>query len=77
MSGPLKKYRYKNDAGHETVLKLNAADAERYGLTDGDAVDAAPAVEEKAVPAAPNKARAASANKGRAPRGKGGPGGGD
>lgn len=75
VSGPLKKYRYINDAGHETVLKLNGPDAERYGLTDDDLVESGSA--EKAAPAEPNKARTASANKARAPRGKGGAGGGD
>jgi hypothetical protein len=76
VSGPLKKYRYTSEAGHETVLKLNAADAERHGLTDDDLVEAAPAAETKAVTAAPNKARTTSSNKARAPRGKGGEGGG-
>jgi hypothetical protein len=75
VSGPLKRYRYTNGAGNETVLKLNDADAERYGLTDEDLVESGDG--EKAAPADPNKARTASANKARAPRGKGGAGGGD
>jgi hypothetical protein len=77
VGGPLKKYRFKTEAGHETVLKLNPADAELRGLTDDDLADEAPAVEEKAVAAAPNKARATSSNKARTARGKGGEGGGD
>lgn len=77
MGGPLKKYRFTTEAGHETVLKLNDADAELRGLTDGDLVDSAPPAEEKAAPASPNKARTGSANKARAPRGKGGEGGDD
>jgi hypothetical protein len=77
VGGPLKKYRFTTDAGHETVLKLNEADAELRGLTDDDLVDQAPAVQEKAVASAPNKARSTSSNKARAPRGKGGEGGGD
>lgn len=70
MGGPLNKYRFTTDAGHETVLKLNAADAELRGLTDDDLADARPAPEAagqpaaKARPAAPNKARTA-ANKAR------------
>jgi len=76
VSGPLKKYRYASEAGHETVLKLNEADAARYGLTDDDLVSDPSAAEEKAVMAAPNKARASASNKARAPRGKGGAGGG-
>lgn len=38
MSGPLKKYRV-NMHGRETVMKLNEADAQRYGgiAIDGDA----------------------------------------
>ncbi len=75
MSGPLQKYRYTNSAGHETVLKLDAADAERYGLTDDDLLDSG--VDAKAAVPEPNKARGTSANKARAPRGKGGAGGGD
>lgn len=75
VSGPLQKYRYTNDAGHETVLKLNTADAERYGLTDDDLIDSGAAV--KAAAPEPNKARAASANKARTARGKGGAGGDD
>lgn len=75
VSGPLQKYRYTDKAGHETVLKLNASDAGRYGLTDDDLVDSS-AVEKSADPE-PNKARGVSANKARAPRGKGGAGGGD
>lgn len=77
MGGPLSKYRFTTEAGHETVLKLNAADAELRGLTDDDMVTAAPEGGEKAAPVAENKARAASSNKARAPRGKGGEGGGD
>lgn len=77
MGGPLKKYRYTTEAGHETVLKLNEADAELRGLTDDDLAETAPPAEAKAAPAAQNKARATSANKARAPRGKGGEGGGD
>ncbi|KOU41258.1 hypothetical protein ADK55_29145 [Streptomyces sp. WM4235] len=73
MSGPLKRYRYANGAGHETVLKLNDADAERYGLTDEDLVESGSG--EKAAEPDQNKARTASANKARAPRGKGGAGG--
>ena len=72
MGGPLKKYRYTDDAGHETVLKLNAADAELRGLTDDDLMDApapARAPEAKARPVAQNKARTT--------RNKGGAGGGD
>ncbi|MGW6872909.1 hypothetical protein ACWGHA_11300 [Streptomyces xanthophaeus] len=77
MSGPLKKYRWTDDAGHETVLKLNAADAERRGLTDDDLVDSPAPAEAKAAAPAQNKARATAANKARGPRGKGGAGGGD
>lgn len=77
VSGPLKKYRYTDDAGHQTVLKLNTADAERQGLTDEDLAEAAPVAEVKAVAQAPNKARTASQNKARAARSKGGAGGGD
>ncbi|MFV8127538.1 hypothetical protein [Streptomyces syringium] len=70
VGGPLKKYRYVTDAGHETTLKLNEADAELRGLTDDDLADAPPAPEAagkpaaKARTAAPNKARTA-ANKAR------------
>ncbi|MFI1928349.1 hypothetical protein [Streptomyces sp. NPDC020377] len=77
MGGPLKKYRFTTEAGHETLLKLNPADAELRGLTDDDLVDATPASGEKAAPVAQNKARSTSSNKARAPRGKGGEGGGD
>lgn len=77
MGGPLQKYRFTTEAGHETVLKLNSDDAKLRGLTDDDLVDAVPASGEKAAPAAPNKARTTSSNKARAPRGKGGEGGGD
>lgn len=76
MGGPLKKYRFTTDAGHETTLKLNEADAELRGLSDADLVDAAPAPDEKAAAPAPNKARTAAANKARSPRGKGDGGGG-
>ncbi|MFE3326892.1 hypothetical protein [Streptomyces sp. NPDC059176] len=76
MGGPLKKYNYTDQAGHKTVLKLNADDAKRHGLTEDDVVDGSPADVEKAVAAAPNKARMSSSNKARAPRGKGGAGGG-
>lgn len=76
MSGPLKKYQYKDDAGHETVLKLSDADAERYGMSEADVVGSTQAAEKKAVPEAPNKARTSAANKARATRGKGGAGGG-
>ncbi|TPN29376.1 hypothetical protein FKO01_19830 [Mesorhizobium sp. B2-3-3] len=77
MGGPLRKYRHTTEAGHETILKLNADDAELRGLTDDDLVTAAPESGEKAAPVAQNKARATSSNKTRAPRGKGGEGGGD
>jgi hypothetical protein len=77
VGGPLNKYRFTTDAGHETVLKLNAADAELRGLTDADLADAAPSAEGKAAAVAQNKARTTSSNKARAPRGKGGEGGGD
>lgn len=77
VGGPLNKYRYTDDAGHETVLKLNAADAELRGLTDDDLVDSPPPAEKKAAAPQPNKARTAAPNKARAPRGKGGAGGGD
>lgn len=77
MGGPLKKYRFTTEAGHDTVLKLNAADAELRGLSDDDLVDAQPAAGEKAVTAAPNKARASASNKGRTPRGKSDGGGDD
>jgi hypothetical protein len=77
VSGPLQKYRYTTEAGHETILKLSSADAELRGLNDEDLVDPGPATGEKAATAAPNKARTGSANKARTPRGKGGEGGGD
>ncbi|GAA0454272.1 hypothetical protein ABZ951_00505 [Streptomyces sp. NPDC046215] len=70
VGGPLKNYRYVTDAGHETTLKLNAADAELRGLTDDDLVDAPqPAPDDADKPtakgraAAPNKARTTAANK--------------
>lgn len=77
VGGPLKKYRFTDKAGHETVLKLNAADAELRGLTDDDLVDSPAPASEKATASAPNKARTAAANKARTARGKGGAGGGD
>jgi hypothetical protein len=73
VSGPLQKYRYTSPGGHETVMKLNATDAERYGLTDDDLVvpgDEAPAVAKGGVArtaarsGSANKARTGSANKG-------------
>lgn len=75
VGGPLKRYRYTSPSGVATVMKFNEADAERYGLTDDDLVDAAPAAEAKAVPESQNKARAGSQNKARTPRGKAAPGG--
>ncbi|MEV7364251.1 hypothetical protein [Streptomyces sp. NPDC091299] len=79
VGGPLKKYRFTTEAGHDTVLKLNEEDAKLRGLGDDDLVDSTggAADGEKAAPAAPNKMRTASSNKARAPRGKGGEGGGD
>lgn len=77
VGGPLRKYRYTDAAGHETVLKLSDVDAERYGLGEADTVGAAPAPAKKAVAEAPNKARTSAANKARTPRGKSGAGGAD
>lgn len=70
VGGPLQKYNYRSASGTETVMKLNAADAVRYGLTDEDLVDApqepetAPAPTGKARPASSNKARSGASNKG-------------
>jgi hypothetical protein len=44
VSGPLKKYRVKR-GGFETVMKLNAADAERLGATLHQPDDAASTIE--------------------------------
>jgi hypothetical protein len=77
VGGPLQKYWYTTEAGHETILKLNEDDAKLRGLSSDDLVDAQPTESEKAVTTAPNKARTGAANKARTPRGKGGEGGGD
>lgn len=72
MGGPLKKYKVTSPTGVETVMKLNAADAEARGLSEGDLVHAAvgePGPQEKAEAPVQNKARTASANKGRGVRG--------
>jgi hypothetical protein len=68
VGGPLKKYRYTGPGGHETVLKLNATDAARYGLADDDLVheqeDAeTPTATVKGRRAAPNKVRTSAPNK--------------
>lgn len=60
VGGPLKKYNYTSPAGHDTVLKLNEADAERHGLTDDDLVEGQEPAEKPAA-----KKRAASSNKAR------------
>ncbi|MFE5853544.1 hypothetical protein ACFQ61_10070 [Streptomyces sp. NPDC056500] len=65
MGGPLEKYRYRS-----TVLKLNASDAARLGLTEEDLVDppaTAPGGEGEATsnPPAATKARPVASNKAR------------
>lgn len=76
MGGPLKLYDVVMH-GVATRMKLNEADAERYGgtLVGGPAEPEAdaPPVEEKADEAAPDKSRTA-ANKSRTARGKAAPG---
>lgn len=63
VGGPLQKYRVVMPNGVETVMKLNATDAERYGGVPLDADDeqSAPAAE----PAGPAKGRRGAANKAR------------
>lgn len=68
MGGPLKKYTVVSASGVETVMKLNEADARRYGVLEEPEPAAKEAPAKKR--AAPNKARTA-ANK------DGGAGGGD
>ncbi|MEL3944872.1 hypothetical protein [Streptomyces sp. LNU-CPARS28] len=77
MGGPLKKYRVTTSSGAQSVVKYNAADAERHGLTDTDLADQAPPAaappddEEDSEPKA--KARTGARNKARtSARSKGG-----
>lgn len=73
MGGPLKKYTVVSPSGVETVMKLNEADARRYGVLEEPAAEE-PEAEEATAPA---KKRATS-NKARAVANKdGGAGGGD
>lgn len=71
VGGQLNRYKVITPSGVQTVMKLNAADAERLG---GIPLDAEPAAQTppqaKARPSAANKARTASPT-------KGGGGGGD
>lgn len=79
MGGPLQKYWVTSPSGVETMIKYNAADAERHGLTDDDLVDGGQEPAGKARVAAAdtsrsevaNKARSAAANKARGTGGKG------
>ncbi|MEU2789018.1 hypothetical protein [Streptomyces sp. NPDC007100] len=72
MGGPLKKYRVTSPSGAETVMKLNATDAEARGLSEDDLADtpgAEPDGPEKKAASVQNKARTTSANKSRGARG--------
>lgn len=71
MGGPLKKYEVTLPGGRKTMMKLNEADAERYGATPVGAP-----TEAEASTAETTKARA-TRNKSRTATNKGGTGGGD
>lgn len=77
VGGPLKKYRIVTSSGAQSVVKYNAADAERNGLTDADLVGegttAAPSPDEEAAAEPKGKARTGARNKARtSARSKGG-----
>jgi hypothetical protein len=67
VGGPLKKYRVTSASGAESVIKYNASDAERNGLTDADLVPERETVRDVALPddAPQAKARSGSRNKAR------------
>ncbi len=67
MGGPLKKYRVTSASGAESVVKYNAADAERLGLTDADLAPERAAVTDVRLPddEPEAKARGGSRNKAR------------
>ncbi|MGW5737013.1 MULTISPECIES: hypothetical protein [Streptomyces] len=67
VGGPLKKYRVISASGAESVVKYNASDAERNGLTDADLVPERETVTDVALPddAPQAKARSSSRNKAR------------
>ncbi|MCD9196071.1 hypothetical protein [Streptomyces albireticuli] len=67
VGGPLKKYKIRTASGAETVMKYNAADAARYGLTDADLAETPPTPEPEGGAAGKpaGKARTAAANKAR------------
>ncbi|GAA2629629.1 hypothetical protein GCM10009863_51250 [Streptomyces axinellae] len=61
VGGALKKYKVVTASGVETVMKLNEADASRYGVAPGEPEQ--PAEQEKSEPkkrAAANKSRTAA-----------------
>lgn len=61
VGGPLNRYKVVTLSGVETVMKLNAADAERLGGVPVDAPAEEPAEEPQAKKkAVPNKARTAT-----------------
>jgi len=75
VGGPLKRYTVVSPSGVETVMKLNEADAKRYGVLESKGTSE-PEAEPAAEPA-PAKKRATS-NKARTAADKdGGAGGGD
>ncbi|MEV5977493.1 hypothetical protein [Streptomyces sp. NPDC052114] len=67
VGGPLKKYRVITASGAESVVKYNAADAERLGLTDADLAPERAAVTDVQLPddAPQTKARGGARNKAR------------
>ncbi|APY88173.1 hypothetical protein DCW30_05865 [Streptomyces alfalfae] len=67
VGGPLKKYRVTSASGVESVVKYNAADAERLGLTDADLAPERQAASDVQLPddEPQAKARSGSRNKAR------------
>lgn len=67
VGGPLKKYRVRTSSGAESVVKYNAADAERLGLGEADLVPEQEVVTDVQLPddEPETKARGGSRNKAR------------
>ncbi|WP_431980012.1 hypothetical protein [Streptomyces qinglanensis] len=79
VGGPLRRYRVRTASGAESVVKYNAGDAERLGLTDADLAPDRAGVQEVRLPEGEPepKARRQSRNKARTTaRTKGADGGG-